>query len=413
MRSPNAIIMTKGCLSVALLLLMPFHPVLAAEFTGRFSMLGTTATTEEGDGGYQEDDSRALTADQQSARLMLDDVLSRGEWSLHLRTSRQHVNGYPLVEAHSSDLFRYYRGEGRWLDEQDADTSTQAGYELDRAVYRHRFTHFTIGLGRQAIDWGSGRFWQPFNVFGAFAPTDLDTDFKPGIDAVTVEFYPGAFSTLTGAYVLSPEDDDALKNSAALHYRNQVGDISELSLLAGSVIGNRVAGGGFESAWSGIGWRVEGLYYSLEESDEKAFFWVGGVDYQFDNGTLIAAEWYDNSRGATYEEELPGIVADPLVAYGLQQHLGRHVLGLTLERDITPLLHGGYTLLASGLNSDDEQWHSSLLHQVNVTYSVSNESDLLFSILSGSGTGLNDNGEPQSEFGHLPVSMTLRLRFYF
>jgi len=405
--------MAKWRKGYSLLLLLPLQPLYAMDLTGRFAMLGTTATAEDGDIGFQNSDSNVLTADQQSVRLMLDEVENSGEWSLHVRTTRQHYSGYSPAALHTSDLFRLYSGSDDWLDEQNGNHSTLAGYEIDRAVYRQRFSRFTLGIGRQAIDWGSGRFWQPLNVFGAFAPTDLDTDFKPGIDAVTLDLYPSAFSSLTAAYVFSPHDNAALKDSGALYYRRQIGELSELSLLAGSVIGNRLAGGSFESAIGGMGWRIEGLYYHLEESDENAFFWIGGVDYQFTNGTLIAAEWYDNSRGATREDELGVMSDDALVASGLQQQLGRQLLGLSLERDITPLLHGSYTLLASSLYGNDGAKHSSLLHQVNLSYSVSNESDLLISLLEGTGKGLDAADKPQSEFGSLPLSLSLRLRFYF
>lgn len=395
------------------LLLLPLQSLHAVEFTGRFSMHGATAVAEEGDIGYQAPDRDTLTADQQSGRLMLDDLLEQGDWSLHLRTARQHLSGYAVSERHSSDLFRYRLGGGNWLDEQDGDSSTIIDYELDRAVYRYRFDHLTVGLGRQAIDWGSGRFWQPLNVFGAFAPTDLDTDYKPGIDALTLDAYPGAFSTVTASYVLAPKYEPNIKDSSAVYYRRQVGELSELSLLAGNVIGNIMFGGGFESAWHGMGWRVEALRYTLNETDEKAFFWIAGIDYQFENGTLVAAEWYDNSRGAARESDLGNTISDPLVVYGLQQQLARQVLGITMEKDITPLLHGGYTLLVSALRDADDTRHTSLLHQLNLIYSVSNESDLLMSFLFADGKGLNEMEEPQSEFGHLPNGMTLRLRFYF
>lgn len=396
-----------------LLLLLPQQTLFAAGFTGRFAMLGTTAVAEEGDVGYRPTGGDALSADQQSVRLMFDEVLEQGEWSVHLQSARQHLTNFPLAERHSSDLFRYRLGGGSWLDERADDTATTIDYALDRLVYRQRFEHYTLGLGRQPIDWGSGRFWQPLNVFGAFAPTDLDTDYKPGIDAVTVDAYPGAFSSLSAAYVLAPKDDAELENSSALHYRRQAGELSELSLLAASVVGNRVLGAAFESAWGGMGWRLEGVHYTLEQNEEKAFFWIAGIDYMFGDGTLIAAEWYDNSRGATTEAELGAMAEDPLVAYGLQQQLGRHVLGVSLQRDLTPLLNGGYTLLAGTLRDGDNRRHFSLLHQLNLTYSVGDESDLLFSLLYAEGKGLNAADEPQSEFGHLPASATLRLRFYF
>ncbi len=376
-------------------------------------MLGSTAQAETGDIGYVDQEHRVLTADQQSLRLMLDDTQENSEWSMHVKSLRQHQSGYVSPSIHSSDLFRYDDGEGVWQEEENPTSATRIGYVIDRALYRYHFGAVSLGVGRQPIDWGSGRFWQPLNIFGAFAPTDLDTDFKPGIDAVTLDWYPSAFSSLTAAYVLSPEDSDVLENSGAIYYRRQVGSTSEVSLVAGSVIGNEVVGGAFESSWNGMGWRIEGAHYNLEESGREALFWIAGIDYQFENGTLVAVEWYDNSRGATHESDLAAMQSDQLVLYGLQQQLGRQVLGMTTEKDLTPLLHGGYTLLAATLKDEEGTFSTSLLHQFNLTYSVSDESDLLVSLLLPNGKGLNQLDQVQSEFGHIPASLTLRLRFYF
>lgn len=398
---------------LVVLALLPLTAADAVELTGRFSMLGTTAVAEPGDLGYVDSDNRTLTADQQSVRLMLDDATENDEWSIHLKAARQHLDGYTLSAAASSELFRYDAAADDWLDENNGQSSTRIGYELDRAYYKRRVDAFTLSVGRQPIDWGSGRFWQPLNIFGAFAPTDLDTDYKPGIDSVVLDWYPSSFSSLTAAYVLKPKDNDVLENSGGLYYRRQVGELSELSLLGGSVLGNTVFGGAFESAWSGVGWRLEGAHYSLQDTDESFLFWIAGLEFQFPDGTIIGAEWYDNGHGASTENSLATMVSDPLVAYGLQQQLGRQVLGLMVDRDITPLLHGSYSLFAAAVNDDKDKLAASLLHQLTLSYSVSNESDLLFSLLLADGRGMNGLGEAQSEFGHLPTAMTLRLRFYF
>ncbi|MCW9088876.1 MAG: hypothetical protein OQK54_05025 [Gammaproteobacteria bacterium] len=395
------------------LVALPLGTAQALDLTGRFSMLGTTARAGAGDIGYLDGERQTLTADQQSLRLMLDGVEQHGEWSLHLDTARLHLDGYPGPGAHSSELFRYREWAGEWLDESGERSSTRIGYALDRAFYRYRTDNLTMALGRQPLDWGSGRFWQPLNVFGAFSPIELDTDFKPGIDALSVDWYPSAYSSLTAAYVPAPKENEALEESIAVYYRRNMGMVSELSLLAGSVLGNRVGGGAFESAWKGMGWRVEGVYYHLEESDETALFWIAGLDHQFTNGTLLTAEWYHNSHGASREGEIGATLNDPLVAYGLQPQLGRRVVGLSLARDLTPLLHGSYTLLVAPLSDETDQQHTSLLHQFNLTYSVSNESDLLLSCLIANGKGVSDVEEPRSEFGHLPASLSVRLRFYF
>ncbi|MDT8375959.1 MAG: hypothetical protein RQ867_04375 [Mariprofundaceae bacterium] len=399
-------------LAVVLALPATLH---AVELTGRLSLLGTAARASQGDIGHLNAGGKLLTADQQSLRLMLDDIRSSGEWSVHLRTVRQNFVRYPAgnlhsSDLHSSDLFRYRKLSGDWQNDVSINRTTRSGYEIDRAVYKQRFDQMTVAIGRQPIDWGSGRFWQPLNVFGAFAPTDLDTDFKPGIDAAAFDWYPSAFSSLTAVYVPAPFNQSAIADSGVVYYRRQAGESSEISLLAGTVLGKGMIGGSFESEWHGIGWRVEGLRY---RTTRNAVFWIAGIDYQFEDGTLIAAEWYDNSAGAGSEALLAGMQGDQRVVYGLQQHSGRRVLGLAVEKDMTPLLHGGYTLLVSALENSSRKLATSLLHQFSLTYSVSNESDFLVSLLLANGKGVNQQGNPQSEFGHLPAGMTMRLRFYF
>lgn len=394
-------------------LLLPLSATHAVELTGRLSLLGSAARAERGDAGYNPLDNHTLTTDQQSLRLMLEGTGGSREWSLHLKTARQHASGVALDGRYSSDLFRYRKLTGDWHHETDGDRTTRIGYTLDRAAYKLRFDDLTLGIGRQPVDWGSGRFWQPLNVFGAFAPTDLDTDFKPGIDAAVLEWYPSPFSSLTAVHAFSPSGSDGIKDSSALYLRSQVGERSEFALMAGHVIGNEIVGASFETDWAGLGWRVEAAHYHLEQSAETAVFWIAGVDYQFEEGTFLGIEWYDHGLGATDQTTLSALPSERLVAYGLQPQLGRRVLGVTLERDITPLLRGSYLLLFSPLGESDSRLGNSTLQQVNLTYSVSNESDLLLSLQYASGRGLDQQADPRSEFGHLPTGLTLRFRTYF
>ena len=382
----------------------------AADLTARASLFGAAGRGAQGDLGNGEG---VLASDQQSLRLMLDDAQDKAEWSLHLRAARRHGVGVPAARAHSSALFRYRALSGDWLDTRGRNSATAIGYELDRAVYVRRFRGLALAVGRQPVDWGSGRFWQPLNVFGAFAPTDLDTDFKPGIDAVALDWFPTAFSSLAAVVAASPREQPQIESSAAVRYRRQVGQLAELSLLAGRVIGNRVLGASFESEWAGIGWRIEGLRQILKGPAEDGYFWIAGADYQLDDGTLLVAEFHDNSRGASRRSELAGRRFDPLVAAGLQQHLGRRVVGFAAQRDITPLLNGSYKLFISVLRNDDDARDTSSLHQLSLVYSLSNESDLLLSLLYATGKGLAASGDPRSEFGHLPASVSLRWRRYF
>lgn len=413
MRASNSTIVRVSHTTIPLLLALCWQSATAIDFNGRFSMLGATAQAEPGDWGYQTSVGNILSADQQGVRLMLEEGDTASEWSAHLRAVRTHSHGFPVDSPHSSALFRYSDLAGTLLDESDGTTASLIRYEMDRLSYRRHINDYTVTVGRQAIDWGSGRFWQPLNLFGSFAPTDLDTDYKPGIDAVVADYFPSPFSSLTAVYAFAPQDQSIVENSGALHYRRQIGELSEVTLVAGSITGNTVFGGSIESAWEGVGWRLEGVHYLLRETDAQALFWIAGMDYQFENGTLLSAEYYDNSRGAMTEPDLRGMFGDELVAAGLQQQLSRQLIGVGLAHDITPLLTGGYTVLASTLKEGDGDNGWSLLHQLNLTYSVSNESDLLISLLLPTGSGLTLLDEPQSEFGHIPMSLSVRLRFYF
>ena len=387
----------------------------SADLTGRFSMLSSTALATQGDSGYLNKNN-TLTADQQSVRFMLDDAKDNSEWSLHAKLARIHVSDIAFNDNHSSKLFRYTELSSNWLDENDTNNATRFGYEIDRAVYKQRYKKMTISFGRQSVDFGSGRFWQPLNVFGSFSPTDLDTDFKPGVDAARLDWFTSGFSSLSAVYALSPDNNASISNTtnAAINFRSQAGEQSEYALLAATVIDKNIVGASFESSWEGMGWRVEGAHYNDSKTKENSLFWIAGADYQFSNGVLITAEWYENSRGASDVTSLSNtnFLTDTLIKYGLQQQLSQRIFGLSINKEFTPLLNGAYTILISPLKDIDGRYNSSVLHQFNTSYSVSNESDILFSLQFANGRGLNGL-KPQSEFGHIPTSMTVRLRFYF
>jgi hypothetical protein len=396
-------------LAVLALLLIPAM-AQAAKFTGRLSLLGGAGQAYPGDLGYVPGGNHSLLFDQESLRLMLDQADAESEWSIHAKLLRQNAVRYPVTDVGPSDLFRSDRLYGHWQIDQTPSHTTRIGYEIDWAFYKLRWQHLLLSVGRQPIDWGSGRFWQPLNVFGAFAPTDLDTDYKPGIDSAVLTWFPSAFSSLTAVYVPVLNRSLTTHASGVLHYRSQVGTTSQLELLAGSVLGDRVAGASFETDIGGMGWRVEGRYSS---ANHGSVFWITGIDYQFADSTIVTLEWYENSAGAASEADLTRVSSEPAVHYGLQQQLGRHVLGLGLNRTFTPLLTGNYLLLGSGLKNASGGVSFSLLNQLSLIYSLSNESDLMFALMVTSGKGVNAAGVPQSEFGYIPPNAMLRYRLYF
>jgi hypothetical protein len=250
-------------------------------------------------------------------------------------------------------------------------------------------------------------------VFGAFSPTELNREYKPGIDAVKLDFFPSHASSLALAYVFGNRDADNFKDSGALHYRTVIGQESEVTLLAGKISGTVTAGGSFETSWLGIGWRLESILFEQVDNNKHDNFSIAGLDYQFSNGLLVGLEFYYNSLGATEESKLLQSAGQISFINGQQKHLGQNLVGITFSKNLTPLLTGNYNFLASKLESSDNETSWSSLHQVFFSYSLADEADALLALHIGNGRGLDNFGRPRSEFGHVPASLSLRLRYYF
>lgn len=69
----------------------------------------------------------------------------------------------------------------------DEGPTHRAYHRLDRFALKVRSNGLGITVGRQAVSWGSGRVFQPIDLFNPFAPTAIDQDFKPGDDIVLID----------------------------------------------------------------------------------------------------------------------------------------------------------------------------------------------------------------------------------
>lgn len=397
-----------------------------------------------GYGGFYGDDSSQLFDNRQqqlSLRLMSTGSSPDQQHSLtgHLKLRHQTFSSPSVAQGSSESAIDYFRAaeisdNRHWnsCDEvSQGDICFQGGYDLDRLFYRYQpdSGQYRVTLGRQAIDWGTGRFWQPLNLFGSFAPTDLDTDYKAGIDALVGEYYSGYFSSITLAYLPTSHSirEEAIANrgadedSLALHYRTLMESGGEVTLLAGRVMQRSTLGFAWESSFdltdnlSGIGSRIEAVLYEPDgvlsgsegETEKRSTLMIAGVDYQTqsDNelldGILINLELYQASNGADKASELNKVRQSALVKQGIQPQLSEQVIGLGLGKTLSPLWQGNYTGLFSTLSGGASQ-----LHQVSAVYSVSDEGDLLLSLLSG-------NGPDASEFGAVPTILSARLRVYY
>ena len=195
-------------------------------------------------------------------------------------------------------------------------------HDLDRLSLSIYTDAADITIGRQAITWGVSGVFPVADLWAQFSPFELDTEEKPGIDAVRVLTYP-----LPG-----------LELDAVVADR---GPAEDLSAGVRGTYGLADA-----DVWAGAGkfWReiiaMGGVTFLLDETKlrlEAAFPWdldsgealnpraTAGVDWIRGDLTLTG-EYHYNGIG-TPDGDYLTTLQDPRVQRGETYYLGRHYVG--------------------------------------------------------------------------------------
>jgi len=292
------------------------------------------------------------------------------------------------------------------------------GHEIDRAEVVFNKAGYEIALGRHPLTWGAGRVWLPTDLFAAFSPLEVDTEYKPGVDGVFATWYPTDLSSVMLVHVLSPKvtagSPDSSENTVA-RLRLPYGEESELTFLGGSLRGEQIVGGSIETAGWGAGWRTEAVRWTprdSERSSEKSeILAIAGLDFSTDGGELFFIEAYHATAGASKETELLDTLASPAFTQRRIPQLSRSLLGLGTSMEFWGLWNFAYLGFLSPLESPEGERVFSTLHQLVLAYSLGNNAEATVFLVSGSGPGTNGQGIPRSEFGHVPDTLYLSVKF--
>ena len=71
---------------------------------------------------------------------------------------------------------------------------------FDRLYFRQGFNWGNIIIGRQRISWGTGRIWNPTDLFNPINPANFSKIEKDGADAVSLTYFFGSFTDLNLVY---------------------------------------------------------------------------------------------------------------------------------------------------------------------------------------------------------------------
>lgn len=202
---------------------------------------------------------------------------------------------------------------------------------IDRLSFRQEFNVGNIEIGRQRIAWGSGRIWNPTDLFNPINPANFSKIEKDGADAISSMIYMGNFTDLN--LVFNPNKKIG-KSNYGFRFRTNYNQY-DLAVIGGYFDERPVAGLDIAGNLFDAGVRGEGIIsFKSENSQDTYLRFILGIDYQFTPELYSLIEYQYNGEGKTDEHqyELFRLVEGEIL------NLNKNYLASSINYKITPLL---------------------------------------------------------------------------
>lgn len=259
---------------------------------------------------------------------------------------------------------RYLDLDSTWTDHGDL----YGRQRLYRASLTWSQGDTDVRIGRQRIALGTGRFFSPLDRLNPVAPTILEREERPGVDAVLVEHKTGPVSRVSAIY--SPARN---RDSGALQWHGNNYAV-DWSLVGGRFRGEDMVGGDIATQIGDGGLRAE-LTTSRPDIAPAYQSAVLGLDYAFPGTLKLSGEVYYNGAGATDKRlyDFSALLLERTL------NLARHYAGFYAGYDVTPILKIDVSLV---LNLDD----GSRFFSPELTWSIRQDVDIAagFQVYGGS-----------------------------
>jgi len=306
-----------------------------------------------------------------------------------------------------------YRGAPKFLPLQwdlvDCE-NLNVGFGLDRLNLQFDLNKVRITVGRQAVTWGASYFWPALDLFGPFAPQQIDREYKSGVDIVRMVVALGPFSELEVlGGVLGPSAKRDGSVGALLRWN--VGS-ADLGFMGGRFHRDNVLGTFITADVRGTGLRGELSWTDsgdpLDTLRHREQFWRGtvGLDRQVTPSLTMNLETAWNGYGTCDPSKYLALIQADRYSRGEVSGLGKLYTGGGLTWLAQPLL----TVVNSVLvNLSD----GSVLWVPTLQWSAGDNLDVVAGGQVGLGPELSPDGEIESEYGLVPVSIFGSMRLYF
>ena len=268
----------------------------------------------------------------------------------------------------------------------------QLSHYIDRLYFRQGFDWGNIIAGRQRISWGTGRIWNPTDLFNPINPADFSKIEKDGADAVSMTYYLGNFTDLNIVY--NPQNKFK-ENNAAFRFRTNY-DTYDLAVIGGYFDRRYVAGFDFAGNLFVAGVRGEGII-SMDKNDLSKNYTklVFGIDNQFTPNLYALIEYQYNGEGRTnkFSYDLTRLAKGEII------NLNRNYLFVSSNYLFTPLITGTFS------NNIDINDGSGFVN-ISCSWSLTENSNLTFG-------GLITYGKEFTEYWYYQNSLYIQSELFF
>lgn len=281
------------------------------------------------------------------------------------------------------------------------DSSYVLYTNIDRANIQFNKNNWDVKIGRQRINWGINMVWNPNDIFNTFNFYDFDYIERPGCDALRVQYYTGATSSVEFAFKIDNED----KITSAAMYRFNKWNY-DFQVMGGVYKDDIVAGLGWSGYLKNAGFTGEGSYFIDRKNiaDTTGIFVFSlGANYTFKNSIYLHGSWLFNSNGTTGNAGAENPLENPIInvrdVSPKTFSLAKYSIFGQISYPITPLIRGD---ISSIFNPNDK----SIFIGPNIDFSLSDNISLLF-------MSQIFLGDPGTEFGYNSSLFYLRLKWSF
>lgn len=261
--------------------------------------------------------------------------VTRLKWSLRVgeRTALQIHNRLQVqVSSEARGLGNSVAGFGvSAVPDRTVDLTTrfidreriQAWHDVDRLALTVYGGRVDVTVGRQAITWGISNLFPVADLWARFSPFELDTEEKPGIDAVRFLAYPRAGWEVDAVVADRGSRDDlsaGVRAAVTLPW-------ADLHVAGGKFWRQAMVMAGIAAPVGSWKLRAEGvLPWDLDREEVDRVRATLGVDW-LHGEWVVTAEYHHNGVGATGPSGYAAVLQDPRFSRGETYYLGRHYLG--------------------------------------------------------------------------------------